>query len=125
MDNPIWLVLILALALTLYTGAQAIPLLTLLYAPRLLKFWFVSGTESENWIADSPSARQKIQQLGEFGFVPLGIKGEKILWQKPVYEVALTNREKGIFAAIMLIGGQSAAGTDLFRVLGVYFYTPL
>jgi len=125
MNNTIWLVFIMALALTLYTGAQAVPLLALLYAPRVLKFWFISGAESESWITASPLVQQKIQQLREFGFVQLGIKGEKILWQKPVYEVSLTNREKGIFAAIMLTGGQSAAGADLFRVLGVYFYTPL
>jgi hypothetical protein len=117
MNTTYWVVLILALFLTIYTGAQAIPLLVLLYAPRLLKFWFIDPAESERWISASPSVQEKIEQLHELGFVPLGIKAEKILWQQPVYEVSLSNQKKETFASIML--------TSENRVLGVYFFTPL
>lgn len=117
MNTTYWLVLILTLFLTIYTGAQAIPLLVLLYAPRLLKFWFIDPVESERWINASPPVQEKIEQMGELGFVSLGIKAEKILWQTPVYEVSLTNTEKEAFGAIML--------TPDKRVLGVYFYTAL
>ena len=117
MNTTFWLVLILALFLAIYTGEQAIPLLVLLYAPRLLKFWFIDPIESERWISASPSVQEIIDKLHELGFIPLGIKAEKILWQKPVYEVSLTNPEKETFASIML--------TRDNRVLGVYFFTPL
>ena len=102
MNTTYWLVLILTLFLTIYTGAQAIPLLVLLYAPRLLKFWFIDPVESERWINASPPVQEKIEQMGELGFVSLGIKAEKILWQTPVYEVSLTNTEKEAYGAIML-----------------------
>jgi hypothetical protein len=116
-NTTYWLVLILTLFLTIYTGAQAIPLLVLLYAPRLLKFWFIDPVESERWINTSPPVQQKIEQMGELGFVSLGIKAEKILWQKPAYEVSLANTEKEAFGAIMLTPDKG--------VLGVYFYTAL
>jgi hypothetical protein len=117
MNSFYWVVLILVLLLTVYTGAQAIPLLVLLYTPRLLKFWFIEPTESERWISASPTVQEKIGQLHDLGFVPLGIKAEKILWQKPVYEVALTNPEKEAFASIML--------THDNQVMGVYLFTPM
>lgn len=117
MNTTYWLVLILTLFLTIYTGAQAIPLLVLLYAPRLLYFWFIDPVESERWINASPPVQEKIEQMGELGFVSLGIKAEKILWQTPVYEVSLTNTEKEAFGAIMLTPDKG--------VLGVYFYTAL
>ena len=117
MNTTYWLVLILTLFLTIYTGAQAIPLLVLLYVPRLLKFWFIDPAESERWINASPPVQEKIEQMGELGFVPLGIKAEKILWQKPAYEVSLTNTEKEAFGAIMLTPDKG--------VLGVYFFTAL
>jgi hypothetical protein len=117
MNTTYWIVLVLATLLAVYTGAQAIPLLVLLYTPRLLKFWFIGPAESERWISASPAAQEKIGQLHELGFIPLGIKAEKVLWQKPVYEVSLTNPEKETFASIML--------TPDSRVLGVYLITPL
>ena len=117
MNTTYWLVLILTLFLTIYTGAQTIPLLVLLYAPRLLKFWFIDPAESERWINASPPVQEKIEQMGELGFVSLGIKAEKILWQTPVYEVSLTNTEKEAYGAIMLTPDKG--------VLGVYFYTAL
>ncbi len=102
MNTTYMIILILVLFLTIYTGAQAIPLLVLLYAPRLLKFWFIDPAESERWINASPPVQEKIEQMEELGFVPLGIKAEKILWQKPVYEVSLSNTEKEAFGAIIL-----------------------
>jgi hypothetical protein len=117
MNTTYWLVLFLALILAFYTGAQAIPLLVLLYAPRLLTFWFIDPAESERWISASPAVQEKIEQMGELGFVSLGIKAEKILWEKPAYEVSLSNTEKEAFGAILLTPDKG--------VLGVYFFTAL
>jgi len=117
MNTSYWVVLLFTLMLTIYTGMQAIPLLVLLYTPRLLKFWFIDSIEYERWISASPAAQEKMEQLRQLGFNPLGIKAEKILWQQPAYEVSLTNLEKDTFASIML--------TRDSQVLGVYFYTPL
>lgn len=125
MNTTYWVVFLLALLLTVYTGAQAIPLLVLLYTPRLLKFWFIDTAQGQLWISASPDVRDKIEQLCELGFIPLGIKVEKVLWQKPVYEVSLTNPEKETFAAIMLRRNDQVQGDLLFRVLGVYLFTPL
>jgi hypothetical protein len=115
MSIAYWLVLILALFLTVYTGGQAIPLLVLMFAPRLLKFWFISSDESEHRIGSSISAQEKIDQLSELGFSVLGIKGERILWQPPIYEVSLANPAKGTFASVILDPNDQA--------LGVYFFT--
>jgi hypothetical protein len=117
MNTTFWLVLILALFLTVYTGAQAIPLLVLMFAPRLLKFWFIGTAESERRISSSASVQEKISQLRELGFTVLGIKGERILWQPPVYEISLTNPQKETFASIILGPNDGA--------LGVYFFTAL
>jgi hypothetical protein len=88
-----------------------------MFAPRLLKFWFIEPAESERRISVSPSVQEKISQLRGLGFTTLGIKGERILWQEPVYEVSLTNPEKETFASIILDPGDKA--------MGVYFYTAL
>ena len=117
MNTTYWLVLILALFLTVYSAAQAVPLLALMFTPRLLKFWFIDKMDSDRRIASSPSAQEKIAQLRELGFAVLGIKGERILWQPPVYEVSLTNPAKETFASIIL-------GPD-DGTLGVYFFTAL
>jgi hypothetical protein len=117
MNTTYWLILSLSVLLAIYTGAQAIPVLVLLYAPRLLKFWFIDPAESDRWIGASPALQEKIKQMGELGFVSLGIKVEKIMWEKPVYEVSLSNTEKEAFGAIMLTADK--------QVLGVYFYTAL
>ncbi len=117
MNISLWIVFVVALFLAIYTGAQAIPLFVLMFAPRLLKFWFIDPIESQRRISASASAREKIDQLRELSFSPLGIKGERILWQAPVYEVALTNPEKDTFASIILGPGDKA--------LGVYLYTAL
>ncbi len=117
MSIAYWLVLIFALFLTIYTGAQAIPLLVLMFAPRLLKFWFISADYSERRIGASSSAQEKIGQLGMLGFSVLGIKGERILWQPPVYEISLSNAAKETFASIILDPDDQA--------LGVYFFTAL
>ena len=117
MNTTYWLILVLALFLTVYTGAQAIPLIVLMFAPRLLRFWFISPDESQRRIGASSSAQEKISMLRDLGFAVLGIKGERILWQQPVYEVSLTNPGKETFASIIL-------GPD-DEALGVYFFTAL
>lgn len=117
MNNTYWLILILALVLTFYTGAQAIPLLVLMFTPRLLKFWYIDPAESERRIHSSASVQEKVDRLRELGFTVLGIKGERILWQKPVYEVSLTHPKKETFASIIL-------GPD-DRASGVYFLTAM
>jgi hypothetical protein len=117
MSITYWLVLVLALFLTVYTGAQAIPLLVLMFAPRLLKFWFISPDESERRIGASASAQEKIDQLRELGFRVLGIKGERILWQPPVYEVSLANPAKETFASIILDPDDQALGVYLFTAM--------
>jgi hypothetical protein len=118
-----WITLILVAALAVYTGAQALPLLVLLYFPRLLKFWFIDQAESERWINASPAVQEKIQQLQPLGFELLGIKGEKILWQKPVFEASLANHKKESFAALMLKDDPVEADTKSFHVLGSYILT--
>jgi hypothetical protein len=118
MNTTYWLVLILALFLSIYTGAQAIPLLVLMFAPRWLKFWFIDPAESQRRINASTSAQEKISQLRELGFLVLGIKGERILWQPPVYEVALSNPQKEAYASIILDSNNDQA-------LGTYFYTAM
>ena len=117
MSINIWVVFFLALSLAIYTGFQAIPMLVLMFTPRLLKFWFIEPMDCERRVGDSKSTQEKVECLRELSFLPLGIKGERILWQKPVYEVSLANVEKDTFASIIL-------GPD-DNALGIYFYTPL
>ncbi len=61
-----WIVLCAVFLLAIYTGIEAIPLFVLLFAPRLLKFWFISQIESERWINASSSVKEKIQQKKKF-----------------------------------------------------------
>jgi hypothetical protein len=116
MNSVFWGAALLAVGLAVWSGWRAVPLLTFALTPERITYWFLDQVHSDQIIAASPTVQAKIQELRALGFVPLGVKIEKVLWQQAGREVALVSTEAETFACIVL--------TRTGRALSVYFYTP-
>ncbi len=113
--GPIFVVL--ALVLVFLAGRRALPLLLFSLDPRLLRVWFDDAGATASLISRSASLRDLVGALKSLGFLPLGLKVEKLPLGGPAYrEVSLASEERLAFASIVLAPSGDPAS--------FYFYTP-
>jgi len=113
--GPIFI--LLALALVALAGRRALPLLLFSFDPGSLRVWFDDTQQSAALVSRSAALRDLVAALKSLGFLPLGLKLEKLPLGGPAYrEVALASGERSTFASIVLARSGEPAS--------FYFYTP-
>jgi hypothetical protein len=96
---------------------RALPLLLFSLFPRSLRVWFDNAQQVPWLVAQSASMNDLTQKVRALGFVPLGLKIEKLpLWGPAYREVALGSSEHAAFASIVLHPSGEPAS--------FYFFTP-
>jgi hypothetical protein len=106
-----------AFILVCLAARRALPLLLFSLSPRSLRVWFDNAQEVPRPNAQSASLNDLTNKVRDLGFVPLGLKIEKLpLWGPAFREVALGSSEHAAFASIVLRPTGEPAS--------FYFYTP-
>lgn len=107
----------LALVLVFFASRRALPLLLFSLAPGSMRVWFDDPPQASALISGSRPLRDLVASLESLGFLPLGLKVEKLPLGGPAYrEVALACGERSAFASIVLHPSGDPAS--------FYFYTP-
>jgi hypothetical protein len=108
---------LLAFALVCVAARRALPLLLFSLSPRSLRVWFDDAQQLPWLLARSAALGDLAEEVRALGFVPLGLKIERLpLWGPAYREVALASSEHTAFASIVLHPSGEPAS--------LYFYTP-
>ncbi len=113
--SPVFI--LLALVLLFLAGRRALPLILFSLNPRSIRVWFDDSLQTSNVLARSAALQSLVGALKSLGFLPLGLKIEKLPLGGPAYrELALASRERSAYASIVLHPSGEPAS--------VYLYTP-